>query len=97
MLADDITGSDCHKTWNFNEWVIHSVIVQIKALSQVDIPVLHIRLWTALTIKQILLTKQQQKHNSNYLKVVLSEDWQKLDDMCKLQIKAPLPEYKHFA
>lgn len=63
MLADDVAGGDCHKTWNFNESVIHSVIVQIKALTHVDTPVLHIRLWTALTIKQILLTKTQQKHN----------------------------------
>ena len=63
MLADDIAGGDCHKTWNYNESVIHSVIVQIRALTQVDIRVLHIRLWTALTIKQILLMKTQQKHN----------------------------------
>ena len=55
------------KTCNFHESIIYPAIFPIKTLSQVVIPVLHIRLGTVLKLYQILLAKRQgwDKHCQN--------------------------------
>ena len=68
------------KTWNFHESIIYPAIFPIKTLSQVVIPVLHIRLGTVLKLYQILLAKTQQKDKAgtNTARIELEQKWKKM-------------------